>query len=103
MNKPLTQQEIDALPNGTMVVVSIGSWELTPVCLGAYWRARIADVRDAFVDATVVCVAPPTAEELADALRELHDFSGHLTDRRHAERSAKAFERAASLLERIGK
>ena len=42
-----------------------------------------------------------TIDELADALRELHDWAS--LDSEHCERSAAAFNRATELLRRIGK
>jgi precorrin-6x reductase len=44
-----------------------------------------------------------TIDELADALRELHDFSIVDTHHPYAKRSAEAFHRAGELLRRIGK
>lgn len=43
------------------------------------------------------------AHELADALREIHDFAEETALTRHRERSHAAFTRAAELLKRIGK
>ena len=48
-------------------------------------------------DAVLIAAVP----ELADALRELHDWASLDSD--HYERSAAAFKRAAELLRRIGK
>jgi len=48
-------------------------------------------------DAKLIAAAP----ELADALRELHDWSA--CDAQFAERSQAAFNKAAELLRRIGK
>ena len=42
-----------------------------------------------------------TIDELADALRELHDWAS--LDNEYYERSAEAFHRAGELLRRIGK
>jgi hypothetical protein len=48
-------------------------------------------------DAKLIAAAP----ELADALRELHDWAALDSD--HCERSAAAFGKAGELLRRIGK
>ena len=48
-------------------------------------------------DAKLIAATP----ELADALRELHDWAA--VDNDYRERSAAAFNRAAELLRRIGK
>jgi hypothetical protein len=44
-----------------------------------------------------------TIDELADALRELHDFAIVDTHFRYAKRSAEAFHKAGELLRRIRK
>ena len=77
------------------------AWKLLPTPCDRLTEE--VEVLAGLCDVAVVPASHPTVEDLADALRELHDFSDHLTGRRHAERSAKAFERAAELLERIGK
>lgn len=50
-------------------------------------------------DAVLIAAAP----ELADALRELHDFAIVDTHHPYAKRSAEAFRKAGELLRRIGK
>lgn len=98
----LTQEEIDALPDGTVVTVALNDgWEKKRV-MSPYTRTllRRYNERGCSVD---VRIAPPTAEELAAALRELHDFAEPSTHCSHTMRSEKAFKRASELLERMGK
>jgi len=59
-------------------------------------------VRDAFLRRGHAAMLIASAQELAEALRELHDFGEVSQHRRHGERSKAAFDRAAELLNRIG-
>lgn len=53
---------------------------------------------DNIANARLIAAAP----ELAEALRDMHDFAEYSSHYRHAEKSVKCFERAAELLERVG-
>lgn len=53
---------------------------------------------DNAANAVLIAAAP----ELAEALRELHDFAELSSHYRHEDRSRQAFENAAKLLERVG-
>jgi len=62
---------------------------------------QIAETGNAEFDlqhAHLIAAAP----ELADALRELHDFADLSSNYRHTDRSMEAFEKAAELLKRVG-
>lgn len=74
------------------VGIAISTWE-DDVVDAIAWMQEGTEA-----DARLIAVAP----ELADALRELHDFAV-TTPGRHQDRSIQAFAKASELLKRIGK
>ena len=102
MKAPLTQEELESLPDGTVVMFAGNGGNRKKWILNSSIRSLLRRYieKGCSVD---VRIAPPTAGELAAALRELHDFAEPSTHYRHAMRSEKAFKRAAELLERMGK